>query len=114
MSAKKTCENTPEETTLYEEVVYWCQKAAELGDASAQNNLGFCYEKGEGVAQSYEKAVYWYQKAAEQGYLTAQFNLGVCYENGEGVAQSREKAVYWWQKAAAQGDKNAIEALRNV
>jgi len=39
---------------------------AEAGDAGAQNNLGVCYYKGEGVPQDYHKAVEWYTKAAEQ------------------------------------------------
>ena len=42
-------------------------KAAEQGDSTAQYMLGFCYAKGEGVAQDKTKAAYWYEKAAEQG-----------------------------------------------
>ena len=42
-------------------------KAALQGDAGAQNNLGVCYEYGEGVKQDYAEAVKWYQKAAQQG-----------------------------------------------
>ena len=45
----------------------WYTKAAEQGDATAQYNLGACYEYGEGVEQDMEKAVELYRKAAEQG-----------------------------------------------
>ncbi|MDD3043204.1 MAG: tetratricopeptide repeat protein, partial [Methanosarcinaceae archaeon] len=54
-------------------------KAAELGDAAAQYNLGRCYAKGEGVEKDPDKAAYWFMKAAEQGDVTAQKTLGVCY-----------------------------------
>jgi TPR repeat protein len=40
---------------------------AEQGDVNAQNNLGFMYNTGKGVAQDYKEAVKWYTKAAEQG-----------------------------------------------
>ena len=34
---------------------YWYQKAAEQGNASAQNNLGDCYDMGRGTAQEQGK-----------------------------------------------------------
>lgn len=39
------------------EAMQWWAKAAELGNALSQVNLGFSYAKGDGVAQSYDKAV---------------------------------------------------------
>ena len=72
-------------------------------DAEAQNNLGYAYEKGQGVAQDYAQAVYWYRKAAEQGYAMAQSNMGVMYENGKGVEQDYAQAARWYRKAAEQG-----------
>lgn len=50
-------------------------KAAEQGDADAQNNLGHCYQYGNGVEEDKEEAVRWYKKAAEQGDADAQNNL---------------------------------------
>lgn len=82
-------------------------KKAERGDASAQFELGFYYEKGQGVIQSYKKAVEWYKKSAEQGYAKAQNNLGLCYKNGEGVEQDYKKAVFWYRKSAEQGNAKA-------
>ncbi|WP_042700469.1 tetratricopeptide repeat protein, partial [Methanocorpusculum bavaricum] len=73
-----------------------CTKAAEQGDAHAQNNLGASYEDGEGVEKDLDKAAYWYTKAAEQGNAEAQNNLGVCYENGKGVEKDLNKAIYWY------------------
>ena len=73
------------------------------GDAAAQNNLGVCYEYGQGVARNYAEAVEWYKKAAVQGHANAQNNLGLCYENGQGVARNYAEAVEWYKKAAVQG-----------
>lgn len=77
--------------------------AAEQGDAEAQDNLGSCYEYGNGVAQDYAEAYKWYSKAAEQGNANAQYDLGFCYEYGNGVAQDYTEAYKWYKEAAEQG-----------
>ena len=46
-----------------EEAVKWYRKAAEQGDADAQNSLGYYYERGEGVAKDLGKAIEWYRKS---------------------------------------------------
>ena len=48
----------------YAEAVKWYRKAAEQGDADAQNSLGVMYRKGRGVAQDYVRAYAWYDLAA--------------------------------------------------
>lgn len=83
------------------------KRAAEQGDASAQNNLGFMYANGEGVPQDDKTAVKWYRLAAEQGLAHAQFNLGNMYANGRGVPQDHKAAVKCYQRAAEQGDADA-------
>ena len=75
----------------------------EQGNAKAQTNLGFIYERGLGVTQDYAEAVGWYRKAAEQGYARAQLNLGLMYSRGRGVPQDYAEAVGWDRKAADQG-----------
>ena len=75
---------------------------ADQGDATAQNYLGFMYEKGRGVPQDYAAAVTWYRKAAEQGDANAQNNLGVMYVNGQGVPQDYVQAHKWFNLAAAR------------
>jgi len=86
----------------YENAVRYFRKAAEQGDAPAQNNLGVCYENGKGVEKDVYEAVKWYRKAAEQRYVLAQYNLGVCYANGAGVGKDMDEAVKWIRKAAEQ------------
>jgi TPR repeat protein len=88
----------------YEQAFPVCSKAAEQGDAAAQNNLGWMYDI---VQQDDAKAVKWYRKAAEQGYADAQNNLGWMYNIGEGVQQDYAEAAKWYRKAAEQGDADA-------
>ena len=80
------------------------RRAAEQGDASAQNKLGLMYAIGRGVGKDDVEAVRWYRKAAEQGNAWAQNNLGVMYANGRGVGKDDVEAVRWCRKAAEQGD----------
>ncbi len=42
-------------------------KAAEQGEAVAQNNLGVVYSNGEGVPVDYVEAIKWYRKSVEKG-----------------------------------------------
>ena len=87
------------------------RKAAEQGDSKAQNSLGVCYAKGEGVETNMTEAVKWYRKAAEQGNAAAQCNLGWNYYNGAGIAKDQKEAVKWFRKAAEQGDAKAQNSL---
>ncbi len=50
------------------DAVSWFHKAAAVGDAYAQHNLGFCYEYGIGVNQSFVEAKSWYVQAGNRGY----------------------------------------------
>ena len=95
----------------YNSAVQYYHKAAEQGNAKAQNNLGFCYESGRGVTQDYTETVKWYRKAAELGYAKAQNNLGNCYYKGNGVTQNYTEAVKWYRKAAEQGNAKAQNNL---
>ena len=90
----------------YQEAAKWYRKAAEQGDAWAQNNLGLMYHNGEGIEQDYQKAVKWYRKAAEQGLHLAHYNLGLMYEFGNGVGQNYKKAYIGYSLAVLFGDGN--------
>ena len=59
----------------YQKAFEWFLKAAELGDDTAQFDVGLCYEKGYGVAVDLDEAFRWYEKAAEQGHKGAQKKL---------------------------------------
>ena len=89
---------------------------AEQGFSDAQNNLGVCYDCGEGIEQDKTEAVKWYRKAAEQGNAGGQLNLGLCYEKGEGVKPDKTEAIKWLRKAAEQDitEEKAKVALKRL
>ncbi|MDD4060451.1 MAG: tetratricopeptide repeat protein [Kiritimatiellae bacterium] len=57
------------------EASLWFRKAAEKGYAQAQFEIGYRYEKGNGVEKNEEEAMKWYRKAAEQGHAAAQAQI---------------------------------------
>lgn len=86
-------------------------EAAKKGDATAQNEIGLCYDKGDGVQQDLVEAFRWYSKAAAQNYATAQYNVGCCYYYGRGVRLDYAEAASWFRRAA---DQNFLNAQYNM
>ena len=95
----------------YQKSLEWLRKAAESGDAIAQNNLGYVMYKT--LYSDKEKAHGWFIKAAEQGNLTAQRNLcvNVGFEGSGLKGWDNTKATEWCRKAAEQGDALAQNYL---
>jgi hypothetical protein len=92
----------------FKESAYWYRKAAELGNASAQYDLGFLlFYPSTGVPQNFKQASYWFRKAADQGYADAQRELGMMYTYGHGVPQDYKEAAKWFLKSADQGNSDA-------
>lgn len=97
------------------QAVYWCNKAAEQGNAAAQYNIGLWYYAGKhGLSKDYKKATYWFAKSADQNYALAMTNMGVCYYLGQGVEKDVWKAADLWEKAANAGDENAKKNLERI
>lgn len=95
----------------YGEALQWYRKAADLGNADAQDRIGYLYEHGLGVSQDFTEAMTWYRKAAEQGQATAQNNIGTLYEKGLGVSKDYTQAVIWFRKSADQGNAFAQTSI---
>ena len=86
-------------------------KAAQAGDARAQNTVGVMYRTGRRTTPDYAKALGWFRKAADQGYVPARTNLGLCYLRGQGVAQDFAQAMAWFRKAADGGGPEAMSDI---
>ena len=86
------------------------RRAAEQGNAKAQNNLAALYATGsEGVEKNEAEARKWLRKAAEQGVPLAQDNLGLM------LARAGDKeAIKWFEKSAEQGLLSAQLHLANL
>lgn len=76
------------------------RRAAEMGLAEAQFNIGYDAEtKGD-----YAAALEWYNKAAAQNLPQAYNNLGMMYENGLGVDRDGVRAYRYFQMAYSLDD----------
>jgi TPR repeat protein len=89
--------------TDYAEAMYWYRRAADQGNSQAQNNIGWLYEYGRGVALDYSEVMRWFRLAAEQGSAPAQCNIGLLYENARGMAQDYGEAMRRYRIAADNG-----------
>jgi TPR repeat protein len=65
---------TPNKAGRYEEAVHWYGKAADLGWAWSQNNLGVLYLYGRGTPMNFAKGVTLIRAAAEQNNDQALLN----------------------------------------
>ncbi|GES87639.1 kinase-like domain-containing protein [Rhizophagus clarus] len=87
------------------------QKAADLGNASGINNLGYCYQNGVGTGIDTKKAFELYQKAADLGNASGINSLGYCYNEGIGTNVNKNKAFELYRKAADLGNAFGINNL---
>ena len=87
------------------QAAFWYRRIAESNSpnsASAQYELGRCFQDGFGVEKSLENAVACYTSAAHKGDMSAQLCLGQIYENEEYLKQDYSQALYWYSKALEQ------------
>ncbi|MFL5327906.1 MAG: caspase family protein [Gemmataceae bacterium] len=82
------------------------RKAADLGVALAQHQMGYLYLNGKGVPKDLDEAVKWYRKAADQNFPDAFTAMGYLYTEGKGVSKDLAEAANWYRKAAEQENSN--------
>ena len=88
------------------------RRAAKLGDADAQNAIGFLYDTGRGVRQSYKRALKWYARAATGSFHDESCNnIGNLYHNGLGVKRDVKRAKHWYKLAVRLGNEMAERNL---
>lgn len=85
------------------------REAAELGDISAQSNLGNLLDDKIRPARPAE-AVYWYKRAIRAGSCTAAYNLAVHYRN----AGKRRWHLHWLKVAQRLGDPDAGPEIQQL
>ncbi len=76
---------------------------AKTGDAQAENNIGYLYERGLGVPQDYGMALKWYKLAASKALPEGEYNAGLLYHHGYGVAKNQSEAKKWFERSARKG-----------
>lgn len=82
--------------------------SADLGDETAMNYLGRCYDEGWGVNKNQSTAVQWYEKAAINGNAYGCRNLAICYQAGYGVEKDDGKAIALYKRAMEIDPKDNI------
>lgn len=92
----------------YEQAIPLLQKSAELGNAEAQYNLGYCYEFGFGVNKDEKTATSWYQKSADQNYNDGLYAMMMAYSDGKGVQPNYDKAFEYAMKCAKNDDATCM------
>jgi TPR repeat protein len=103
-----------ERISIYNEYFNLLKRAAYLGHADAQYDLGQQFETMnylsiENPKYNPSKCIYWYTKAAEQNHAAACNNLATFYESGQGCEKDLEKALALYKKAAELGDPQGKE-----
>jgi TPR repeat protein len=86
-------------------------RAAEMGDSTAQCQLGELYDNGFFGEPDACEAARWYRQSAEQFHPHGQFRLGACYQLGKGVPQDGKEAARLFEMAARRGHMEAADCL---
>mmetsp|Transcript_4424 Transcript_4424/g.11235 ORF Transcript_4424/g.11235 Transcript_4424/m.11235 type:complete len:843 (+) Transcript_4424:58-2586(+) len=93
------------------EAASWLERAAKLGSAEAMFDLGYRYERGQGLPADMKLALACYASAADSGHPLAIFNTANCLKNGWGSAPDPAAAAELFQIAAELG---VTEAKREI
>ncbi|XP_010551604.1 PREDICTED: F-box protein At1g70590 isoform X2 [Tarenaya hassleriana] len=92
-----------------EKAVALYRRAAELGDAAGQCNLGISYLQVQ--PSNPKEAMKWLRRAAESGYIRAQYQLALSLHQGRVVSPNLQEAARWYLKAAEGG---YVRAMHNI
>lgn len=102
-SAQNQQRLSPEILKLYEQ--------ANAGDASAQNELGMHFMRGDGVERNDTMACRFFARAARQKYPKAIVNLAYCVRHGYGVTKDSIQARDLYINAMGQGGDTIVNVL---
>lgn len=87
------------------------RRAAEKGDAPAQDMLSWMLVEGEVMPADPVEARRWAEHAAEAGIAASMTRLGMLYHNALGIERDPARAVFWWTRAARKDDADAQAML---
>lgn len=78
-------------------------EAAKAGDAGAEQNVGYFYDRGLGVRRNRTKALHWYRRAYRHGYPSAATNIGTVWMD----SREPRRGLLWFRRAVKMGDDDA-------
>ena len=85
----------------YPMALKWLRKAADQGNPEAQDNVGWMYETGHGVAQDTDVGQHWFLRSANQGYEGGMVHMAESY-----MAEDNEAEIYFWYSLIARSNGN--------
>jgi TPR repeat protein len=104
-------ENDEADTESLAKAFEWYGKAAELGNPTAQFNMGVFYNNGVGREKDFVEAGRWYERAARNGDVSAQYRMGMYYVDGKGRSPDPAQAKKWFTMAAENENESAKAEL---
>ncbi|HVK91765.1 MAG TPA: tetratricopeptide repeat protein, partial [Mycoplana sp.] len=84
----------------YRTAAEYYRRAAQKGDAPAQDMLSWMLLEGGVTTADPVEARRWAERAAAAGIASAMTRLGMLYHNALGVERDPGKAVDWWRRGA--------------
>lgn len=93
------------------QALYWYKKAADKGNAEAQNEVGYFYNTGLGVQRDPVEAAKWFTRAAGGGSQQGKLNLAVMYLEGIGVRHDVKFGIELLEQLAQKGNARAEDYL---
>ena len=97
----------------FQEAIKWYEKGAELGNATAQFELGNLHYNSR-YKKNYEEAVKWINKAAIQNYDDAYYPLAFLTYTGRGTPRNVHEAIKWYEKAVLVNETEAMYVLGDI
>lgn len=94
--------------------LYWFKKTADLGDASAQNNLAILYAEGRGVDKNDSEAEKYFKMAAEQNHPNGLVQTARRILSRNNAKEGKETAINLLEKAAEQKNNDAYLYLSKL
>jgi TPR repeat protein len=91
-----------------------CKLGAEQGDVNGMHTLGWCFQKGVGVAADPSAAFDWFRAAAYAGRVGSQVGVAQMLLEGEGTKSDLDAARHYASLAQAAGAPEAAELLKQI
>ena len=96
------------------DAVRWIRQAAEQGEPTGMNFLGFLHHAGEGVTKDLAEANRWFHRAAAMGLPAAISNIGWAFRRGDLSEPDLEEARRWFERGARMKHPPSIRFLAEL
>lgn len=96
------------------QALHWFKKAADMGDASAQNNLAILYAVGRGTKKDTLKAEEYFRMAADQNHPNGLVQTAKILLARDGSKNTEQQALALLEKAVLLDSNDALVVLSEL